>query len=390
MRTILYIHHGKGLGGAPLSLLQMVLALDRSQFHPVVLFLHDSDAMGLYREHGVEVLGPVNRSDFSHTKIWWYRWWHLGHLIRALWDSYRLWHGEAAVWIRKRNPAIVHLNTSTLLVWGIVARRIGIPVVWHIREPLASGYFGIRRFLVRMIVGHYATVIVPICRNDAVPWRGNSKVFVVYNAVDIERVEQDLVGVERNAVRARFGIGHDVPMLLFMGGWSREKGTPFLLQVFERLQQRLSSVRLVIAGYWNPPQRLKLPVGVVLTGPVKPFAGCFGVGALMSAADCLLFPALTGHFARPVIEAGCLGIPTVATGLPPLDELVSDGQTGFLLPINVNDWVAVLEKLCTDQAQRQRIGNAARPWCRERFSVRYQIQQVEQIYHKILHAHDTQ
>jgi hypothetical protein len=86
---ILFIHHGKGLGGAPLSLLYLVRSLDRQRFEPLVLFLHDSAVVDLFKKEGITTIGPVNLMDFPHTKIWWLRWYHIGTLIRAFVDLLR-------------------------------------------------------------------------------------------------------------------------------------------------------------------------------------------------------------------------------------------------------------------------------------------------------------
>ncbi|MCK4499731.1 glycosyltransferase, partial [Candidatus Babeliales bacterium] len=325
-KRILYVHHGEGIGGAPISLLQMVYALDRRKYEPTVLFLHNSDAVNLFKEQDITVLGPVNRYDFQHTKIWWYRWYHPHHLFRALWDSWSLLCGEAEVWIEKAQPDIIHLNTSSLVVWGIIARRLGIPVVWHVREPLAPGYFGIRRWLVRYLVGKYADSILPICKNDSQPWIHLKKTQVLYNAVDLKRF--DSKKFKRNAF---------MPTIFFLGGLSREKGTHIILKSFAKLLRRLPSAKLIIAGYWSecdktgwrsilgktPAEKFKNEVEQLLK-PMKNSVELVGaiknVPEFMAKSSCVVFPATVGHFARPVIEAGCMGVPVVASKLAPLDE----------------------------------------------------------------------
>ena len=50
---ILFIHHGKGIGGAPLSLLYLVEGLLKTTYKPLVVFLHDSDAMTLFKKKNI-------------------------------------------------------------------------------------------------------------------------------------------------------------------------------------------------------------------------------------------------------------------------------------------------------------------------------------------------
>ena len=73
-QTILYIHHGKGLGGAPISLLTLIKALDLTCYRPIVLFLYDSEALKLFRD---DVNNPLsilysyfsNINNFSGFKV---------------------------------------------------------------------------------------------------------------------------------------------------------------------------------------------------------------------------------------------------------------------------------------------------------------------------------
>jgi len=262
-------------------------------------------------------------------------------------------HNVAAYWLKRINPDIVHLNTSSLIAWGRVAYKLGIPVVWHIREPLASGYSGFRRRLVQGHVGRYSSLILPICRNDARPWNQNGKVRVVYNAVDPK-----IFNVEASSTKKREG------KILFLGGLSKEKGTRLIFTVFKELLREMPNVQLLVAGYFD--RSLKnglmscLPTNIYKHSVLKvldtiehrvTFLGpIHNVPEVMSSCDVLVFPATVGHFARPVIEAGFMKKPVVASNLSPLDELILDGSTGFLVsPSDIDGWVDKLKLLITDK-----------------------------------------
>jgi glycosyltransferase involved in cell wall biosynthesis len=248
IKKILFIHHGKGLGGAPLSLLYLIQALDTTRYKPVVLFLYDSEIIDVYKAHGIEVYGPTNTMDFSHTVIWWFRWYHLPYLIRSIGSTIKTLLRTANFWLDQINPDIVHLNTSSLIAWGIIARRKGIPVVWHIREPLAKGYLGIRKQLVRTIVGRYATAIVQICHNDAKPWQNKPKTNVIFNAVDPGRFDATRGG---NDFCQQYNLNPNHPIILFVGGLSQEKGTLPILNIAKQVIKYLPQTQLVIAGQGN-------------------------------------------------------------------------------------------------------------------------------------------
>lgn len=392
-KTVLYVHHGKGIGGAPLSLLYMIQALDREQFHPIVLFLHHSEIMDVFRNHNIEVVGPVHCYDFPHTRIWWLRWYHVGFFIKVLHDTIVTRYRTAALWFNKIKPDIVHLNTSSLIAWGIAARKKNIPVVWHIRESLASGYFGLRKTMIARIIKHHATAIVPISNHDALPWINNKKTTVVYNAVN--PIIFDHTSSAQSLLK-RYNLAAHHPKILFLGGLSAEKGTSLLLTIFEELRLLMPSVHLLLAGYFPQPQHVpwlqrytpayrfarqvhqqyqRNAEAITLLGPMLTIQEAF------AAADVIVFPATVGHFARPIIEAGFMKKAVIASHLAPLDELIIHGQTGYLIdPLDTTGWVATLLTLLQNKQEQNRLGQAAYYFCTERFSLTKQRSRIESIY----------
>lgn len=389
---ILFIHHGKGIGGASLSLLFLVKKLDRSKFHPIVLFMADSAAVEMFVREGVEVVGPINKSDFSHTKIWWLRWYHPHHLAKAALHSAQLIFGLADFWLDKIKPDIVHLNTSSLFAWAVRAKKKGIPVVWHVREPLSPGYFGVRRCLTAWAVKRFSDVIVPICQDNASPWVRLEKTKVVYNAVPEERF--------KDACRPKLHRSVGGSSILFLGGLSQEKGTLFLLEAFDKVLEQIPSAQLIIAGTWEPKfgsfgGRLpitswhrfcrKVEAKLSTAKNVHVIGVQHDIAELISRSNLLVFPATVGHFARPVIEAGFMGKPTVATGLPPLDELIVDGQTGLLSkPGDAKDLADKIYRVLSCPAFAKELGKNAKKFCQTNFGLQRQIDKIDQIYDQIL------
>ncbi|MFH1643565.1 MAG: glycosyltransferase family 4 protein [bacterium] len=445
-KKILYIHHGKGIGGAPLSLLYLIENLDKQKYHPIVLFLHDSEVVELYKSKGIEVVGPINEYDFPHTKIWWLRWYHFPFFLKILFSTFKTYFFIAPFWLKKIKPDLIHLNTSSLIAWGKAANKLKIPVIWHVREPLADGYFGIRKKIVQKCVAKYATKILPICKNDAKPWENNLKTDVVYNAVDLtifcpsfdyaqderaDRVDLNLFcpSTVRLTLRPLNKLGDNAerrsyPTILFLGGLSKEKGTLLIFKVFEKLLEKLPNAKLIVAGYfkdsahpeersvskegragWDiflnfdkikkkfPAQKFEKEVADVLQkiknnveflGPIK------NVPQIISESDVLVFPATVGHFARPIIEASCMAKPVVASNLPPLNELVINGKTGFLIDTSDIDlWVEKLYKLLTDEQLNRKMGFAGFEFATKNFDVKLQIQKIEKIYSEVLERDES-
>jgi glycosyltransferase involved in cell wall biosynthesis len=95
------------------------------------------------------------------------------------------------------------------------------------------------------------------------------------------------------------------------------------------------------------------------------------VAPLYDAADVLVLASRGGDsMPATLIEAGLCGLPAVATPVGAIAEVVDDGVTGLLVPVDDHDrLVAALRSLVTDPARRAVLGGQARDRCRDRFSI---------------------
>ena len=71
----------------------------------------------------------------------------------------------------------------------------------------------------------------------------------------------------------------------------------------------------------------------------------------------------------PLAEAQACGKPVVAFNIGPHPEVVTDGQTGFLVPFaDTNDLAEAIIKLLKNDKLRREMGDAACKVVRERFT----------------------
>jgi len=261
----------------------------------------------------------------------------------------------------------------------------------------------VRKTFIRNVIKRNATAIIAICKDNAAPWQNDSKTHVVYNAVPTDRFHEHQT-IE--SFLERYHLDEQAPKILFLGGISQEKGTHIILNVFQQLRHIVPSVRLLIAGesafidspvysikHVFPAARYKsaikkqlgvLAESVVLLGPI------LDVPAAMAASSVIVFPATVGHFARPIIEAGFMKKPTVASKLPPLDELIIDGKTGFLIDPNDNaEWVEKLTLLLTNKKLATTIGHRAYEFCVQRFNCQHHVSAIGTIYNSLIREGDT-
>ncbi len=394
MIRILYVHHGKGIGGAPLSLLYLIRKLDRQRFLPTVLCLHESEAADLFRRDGIETIVDESMHDFSNTNVLWYPWWQFPKTLLRL-VQFPATYLRARRFLASRRFDLIHLNTSTLTAFGLAAKHEGLPVVWHIREPLHSGYFGLRRACIRLIIDRCADIIIPICRYDGQQLLPSGKINVVYNFIDFGQFDDSIDGT---AVRDELGIAGSQPVVLMLGGMNPVKGTAvFVEAALNVLAAHPEAVFLVAGSMTEPGLRNRISgrrvyeESVVARIPEQLYTNIRFLGvrndipALLAAADVLCFPSTVPHFARPVIEASAMRVPVVASDLGGPQELVLNGETGILVPANDTDALAAaLLRLIGDAEYRKRLGEAGRRFAKQEFDADTNTRRIIALYDELV------
>jgi glycosyltransferase involved in cell wall biosynthesis len=169
-------------------------------------------------------------------------------------------------------------------------------------------------------------------------------------------VADDRIEVAPNAVDARvFGAaavdrsGRDSCTFLYVGRLDPEKGLDVLLEAWRDVPGEL-----VIAGSGSEEARLRAtsPPRVRFTGAVTQEETV----RLYAAADVFVLPSRSEPWGMVLNEAAAAGLPLVATdGAGAADDLVQDGENGFVVP--VGDAAALrsaLRRLADDAELRHR------------------------------------
>ena len=155
------------------------------------------------------------------------------------------------------------------------------------------------------------------------------------------------------AVKERYGIRGDY--ILHLGTLHPRKNLLRLVEAFAMLQKHLepgaSGWRLVLAGRkgWlcEPLFRRVAALGVedrVVFGGYVPQAD---LPALLSGAQCLVFPSLYEGFGFPLLEAMCCGTPVICSDASSLPEVAGDAAL-LVDPEDTVAWAKALHRLLTN------------------------------------------
>lgn len=274
----------------------------------------------------------------------------------------RALRGEAG-----RAAAVIAHGSSTLPASALATLGLATPFVYrNINDPLYWSATPARRLRVMGALRRAAAVaalwpgVVPtLTGRYGVP---AAKIRVIPNGVPAVRfpwVDQ----TERASARAELGLEADRPIVVYLGHLAAEKYVHVAIAALSFLPE----VELVVAGRGPERSRLQALATELAPGRVR-FLGTTGEPArVLAAADALVLPSETEGMPAVLIEAGMSGVPTVATPVAGVPEVVVDGETGRLvLP---GDPKALAEALKEVLAEPGDLGRAARAHCLKHFEI---------------------
>ena len=214
------------------------------------------------------------------------------------------------------------------------------------------------------------------------------KVTVVRNGVDVAPFIEPQ---GRAASRAALGVPADAPVVGLAARFSAQKGLRDLIAATPELVRRVPGVRVVIGG--SGPlegdlrgQALALDVADSLVWPGHvPDMACF-----LAALDVYVSPAATEAFGMAIIEAAAAGVPTVATRVGGVPEIILDGETGLLVaPHDPPALAQAIVGLLDDRKTAGRLADAARTRALTEFSPERMVDGTLAVYAEaigVLHA----
>jgi glycosyltransferase involved in cell wall biosynthesis len=181
------------------------------------------------------------------------------------------------------------------------------------------------------------------------------------------------------------------PYLLFVGAFGRHKGFGVLLKAYAALQERLGETAtppLVLIGY----ETGEFPLERTLIPPRVTVFKHWPHAAVMAAWERCLLGVVPSVWPDPcptvAMEAMSAGRAVAASDIGGLPDLVSDGQTGLLLPPDDAGALADgLARLLADDAWRAALGAAGRAKY-EQFRAATVVPRIEQAYRRLSSAPD--
>lgn len=248
---------------------------------------------------------------------------------------------------------------------------------------LAGGFGRSRwkRFFYRRIYRLFDVVFVHFERNAAEFAKsfGSVRTAVIKHGNEALFEELRDPAVDAAALRKRLRIGAE-PVVLFFGTLSRYKGVDVLLKAFPRIQ-RETGARLVLAGYPLPDFDVPAPQDSVTL--VAEYVASEEVAAWMELASVIVFPYRDIYQSGAIHVAQTFGVPTVASAVGAMQDVVEHEVSGLLIPPENADALAdAILRLLQDRELASRLGTQFAADARGAFSWRANAETILAVYRR--------
>lgn len=395
MIKILYFQHTTSIGGASWSLFQLVQALDRKIFHPIVAIPKQGALGRAFEDIGIEVVVDHRLKTFLDTSK--ARQLHYTNLL-GLWNCFSAIRAARNICIAVK-PDIVHINTSVMFHLALGARKAAVAqIIIHARENWDLHRSDPRNMFKNQILKSSVDAIVAIsqeagkCFAPKLP----QKIRIIHNWPDFAGRD----GVAN--LRKEYGIAPTKKVILCLSGRSSIKGALNAIRAMEYVQD--PNAILLLLGGKPDKHKIKIMIRKVFTffhlrtygltvdlyakklkNKVVLAEWSLNVRSLIEQSMLVLCPFTQPHFSKAAIEAGALGKPVVISDDPYAREAVLDNETGILVPNGDTKALAsAIDKLLDDRSAADCIGQNAMRYIARQFNRNDAIRNIQDMYMQLI------
>ncbi len=360
--------------GAGMMLLWTMQHLQR--LHPVFVTPGEGELTRRVREAGIETIvlpasaawqraqgkkgasGKLQKAAISPTLI--------GH-VRAL-----------ARLARERKAIGIHANsTRAAVLAGPAARLAGVPMWWHLRRerPMQGS---------ERIAYAFAHRVICVARAVKRTLGDPAKAVVIHDGIPEDRLDY---GASGHALRARLGWCDEARVIGAVSSISPNKRHDLFIRMALTLADEFPDARFMIAGH--RPQGAPASYEAALHALAHPlesdgrlvFLGWIeAMSEVFAAMDIFVLASANEGLGLVAIEAMQMGTPVVRTNTAGAEDMIRDGETGFIIPTDdLNALTDRVRLLLQDEALRRRVGQAGATFARTEFSARRMTDLIEDL-----------
>jgi glycosyltransferase involved in cell wall biosynthesis len=279
-------------------------------------------------------------------------------------------------YVRGQSFDILHTHLSRATYAGLLATRF-------VPAPMVSTvHVGTNEPVYRYVArgeNHVVAVSNYVKKNLISKGVDERHVSVVHNGTDLHLPP----AADREEILRELDIPFDRKIVGLIGRVAPQKGHHLMVAALPGILKRLPEAHLVFAGRMEGPfpETLKQQLASQgLTDRVTFTGNRSDIYRILDAVELTVLPSSAEAFGLAVIESYARKRPVVASNVQGLPEVIQDGETGILVPLEPESIAEAVAKLLKDSALRQRMAEAGHQKILRQFTMERMVENVETLY----------
>ena len=195
----------------------------------------------------------------------------------------------------------------------------------------------------------------------------------------------------QKAIRERFNIPADCPILLFMSRIDPKKGFDLLLPALSALHEKGVPFHFLLCGanpqdrnYENSIQQQIQSAPWSQQATINGFVSGELKAQILSAADAFVLPSYYENFGIAVAEAMAAQLPVIISDQVHIWPVIAQSESGWVVPTQVEPLAQALSEALQNGEARSQRGQNAQLCAKENYSWDAIAQRILTIYHQLL------
>lgn len=281
---------------------------------------------------------------------------------------------------RRHRIQLVHANSSVIPLGGAVARSLGVPFVWHIRElPFKHYGFhvdgGTRRYATELSKADALIALSKAVATDITTVSGaTDRITVVPNGV-VHRERLHRLRIEND------GRWRSVPTFNFLsaGLFHRSKMQEEVVSAFAKVHRQYPSTALYLAGDGDMDRVRALARTSGAVHAIHFLGFVPDMDSLLATSHAVVQCSRHEALGRITLEAMAHGLPVIGHASGATPELIQHDTNGLLYQ-DPQDLEATMLRLAGDHHAAQRMGNAGQDMVRDDYTVERMCEGVLSVF----------
>nr|WP_255749044.1 glycosyltransferase family 4 protein [Gramella crocea] len=191
-------------------------------------------------------------------------------------------------------------------------------------------------------------------------------------------------------LKSELGFFSNEKIVMHIGNFSPEKNHNFLLDIFSDIKKSFSHIKLVCVGEGETYQDIKEKIKKRnLEDTIKLLGFRKDISELLTQAHCLVLASKIEGVPGVILEAASQKVPSVATNVGGVSEVIIDNETGFIIDdFNKNEFKMRVISLLSDEKLKNRMGENAFRLVERDFNPLKNAQKFETLYIQLVNKNN--